>query len=84
MDTLKVTQEIMRTSTEVIVMGVVTRKGERILEFCAAMNMTVGNILFKKRANLLITYKSGPLNSGRLLFAQEKPKKVFKRYKSLT
>ena len=83
MDTLKVTQKIMRTSTEVIVMGVVTRKGERILEFCAAMNMTVGNILFKKRANLLITYKSGPLNSGRL-FAQEKPKKVFKRYKSLT
>ena len=52
MDTLKVTQKIMRTSTEVIVMGVVTRKGERILEFCAAMNMTVGNILFKKRGLL--------------------------------
>ena len=54
MDTLGVTQKNVRTSIEVTVMEVGTRKGGRILEFCAAMNMTVGNILFKKRASQLI------------------------------
>ena len=42
-----------------------------ILEFCAAMNMTVGNTVFKKRANYLF---------GR---PKVKPKKVFERYYSL-
>ena len=35
-------------------------EGERILEFCAAMNLTVGNTLFKKRASYLFTYEFGP------------------------
>ena len=65
MDTLGVTQKNMRTSIEVTVMEVGTRKGGRILEFCAAMNITVGNILFKKRASLLIIYESGPLRKLR-------------------
>ena len=65
MDTLGVTQKNVRTSTEVTVMEVGTRKGGRILEFCAAMNITVGNILFKKRASLLIIYESGPLRKLR-------------------
>ena len=65
MDTLGVTQKNVRTSIEVTVMEVGTRKGGRILEFCAAMNMTVGNILFKKRASLLIIYESGPLRKLR-------------------
>ena len=37
MDTLGVTQKNVRTSIEVTVMEVGTRKGGRILEFCAAM-----------------------------------------------
>ena len=65
MDTLGVTQKNMRTNIEVTVMEVGTRKGGRILEFCAAMNMTVGNILFKRRASLLIIYESGPLRKLR-------------------
>ena len=65
MDTLGVTQKNVRTSIEVTVMEVGTRKGGRILEFCAAMNITVGNILFKKRASLLIIYESGPLRKLR-------------------
>ena len=65
MDTLGVTQKNMRTNIEVTVMEVGTRKGGRILEFCAAMNITVGNILFKKRASLLIIYESGPLRKLR-------------------
>ena len=65
MDTLGVTQKNVRTSIEVTVMEVGTRKGGRILEFCAAMNMTVGNILFKKRASQLIIYESGPLRKLR-------------------
>ena len=42
------------------VYGVQNRKGGKILEFCAAMNMTVGTTLFKKRENHLVTYESGP------------------------
>lgn len=45
--------------------GVRGKEGERIFEFCAAMNITVGNILFKKRASLLIIYESGPLRKLR-------------------
>ena len=54
-----------------------TKEGESIHEFCAAMNMTVGNTfrnIFTKSLK----------NSGGLLFGKEKQKKVFKRYKSLT
>ena len=53
--------------------GVRNKKNERIREFCAAMNMTVGNTLFKKRAN----------QSLMRLFHQ-KPKELSERYKSLT
>ena len=36
--------------------GVRNKEGEGILEFCAAMNITVGNTLFKKSASHLVTY----------------------------
>ena len=65
MDTLEVIQKTTKTSMEVMVMELGTWKEERILEFCAATNMTVGNILFKKRASLLITYESGLLRKLR-------------------
>ena len=45
--------------------------------FCAAINMTVGSTF----RNILTESLK---NSGGLLFGKEKPKKVFKRYKSLT
>ena len=53
MVTLKVTQKTMTTSMEI------SKKGERILEFCATMNMVLGNTLFKKRVSHLVTYESG-------------------------
>ena len=37
------------------------KEEQRILEFCAAMNMGVGNGLFlKKRVNHLVTFEFGP------------------------
>ena len=35
------------------------KEGERILEFCAAMDMIVANTFFKKRDSHLVTYESG-------------------------
>ena len=41
--------------------GVRNKDGERILEFCTAMNKTtVGNTLISRKANNLATYESGP------------------------
>ena len=40
--------------------GIRNKEGERILEFCASMKMTVRNALFKKRTSYLVTYESGP------------------------
>ena len=37
--------------------GVRSKERERILEFCAVINMTVGNTLFKKRASHLVIYE---------------------------
>lgn len=34
-----------------------------ILEFCAAMNMSEGNTLFKKMVSHVVTYESDPLKS---------------------
>ena len=34
-------------------------EGERILEFCSALDMVIGNTLFKKRDSHLITFSSG-------------------------
>lgn len=39
--------------------GVRNKDGETIREICAAMNMTVENTLFKKRASHLVTNESG-------------------------
>ena len=52
--------------------GVTKKEGESIHEFCAAMNMTVENKLFKKREINLVSFGSGPL------FGKEKPKKFWK------
>ena len=43
---------------EVIDYGVRNKLGERVLEFCATMNITVGNTLFKKKTSHLVTYES--------------------------
>ena len=59
MVTLELTQKSMRTSMEVMVVELRTSKVKRILEFCAVMNMTVRNTLFKKRVSHLVTYESG-------------------------
>ena len=40
--------------------GVRNSKREMILEFYAAIYMTVRNTLFKKRESHLVVYKSGP------------------------
>ena len=40
--------------------GVSIKKGARILEFCAAMNIRVGNKLFKERSSHIVTYEHGP------------------------
>ena len=56
---------------------VMTKEGESIHEFCVAMNIIVGNT-FRN------VFTESLKNSGGLLFGKEKPKKVFKRYKSLT
>ena len=39
--------------------GVSNKEGERILDFCAAFNMFVGNTYFKKKDSHLVTYESG-------------------------
>ena len=39
--------------------GVRSKEGEKILKFCVAMNMTVGNTLVKNSANHLVSYESG-------------------------
>ena len=54
--------------------GVRKRKGERILEFCANMNMTLESTLFKKRASPLITYRSGPSKTSRLVSTRDQRK----------
>ena len=43
----EVTKKTIRASMEVIDMELGTRKREKILEFCAAMNMPSTNTLFK-------------------------------------
>ena len=35
------------------------KENERIIEFCAAMNMTLGNTLFKKSASHIVSYEPG-------------------------
>ena len=54
-----------------------TKEGECIHEFCAAMNMTIGNTF----RNILTESLK---NSGGSLLGKEKPKNVFKSHKSLT
>ena len=44
-------QKTKRVNMEVIFMELKNKNRERILKFCAAMNMTVGNALFRKIAN---------------------------------
>lgn len=43
--------------------GTRNAEGERILEFCDALDMTVCNTLFKKDENKLVTYESGGMKS---------------------
>ena len=43
--------------------GVRNAEGERILEFCLALDMVVCNTLFNKRSSRLITYSSGGINT---------------------
>ena len=57
---LEITQKTIKTSMKIMAIGVRSKEVERILEFCAAMNMTVRNTLFQKWASYLIFYESGP------------------------
>ena len=57
---LDVTQKTMRTSMKVNGYGIRNKGEERILEFCAAMNMIVWNTLFGIKASHLTTYEFGP------------------------
>ena len=56
----------MRTSIEVMIMELETRKGKQFLsyEHCimilAAIKITVGNTFFNKRASHLVIFESGP------------------------
>ena len=43
--------------------GVRNKERERIIEFCAAINISVENTLSKKRASHLVTYESCQLKS---------------------
>ena len=43
--------------------GVRNKERKAILEFCATMNMAVGNTFFKNRASHLVTYEPGPLET---------------------
>ena len=45
------------------------REGERILEFCCAMDMIVANTTFHKRESHLVTYESG--DTGRLCSSEQ-------------
>ena len=50
------------------------KEGGRILEFCAAKNMTVGNSIFKKKVSDLVTQESGPSKTRvDYFFGKEKP-----------
>lgn len=62
--------------------GVGNKGGERILEFCAVMNMTVRNLLFKERLTHLATYELGS-SKVRLYFGKKKRKEVLKNIKVL-
>ena len=64
--------------------GVKNKEWERILEFCKAMNVAVGNKLFKEGKSTSILWACPIKISGRLLFGKEKPKEDFERYVSLT
>lgn len=60
--------------------GIRIKEGGRILEFCTAKNMIVGNLFLKKRVSRL--WVCFIKNSGRLLFGEENSKKVFESCKS--
>ena len=80
----KITKKTMRTSMGGYGYGFRSKKGERILEFCATMNMTVGNTLFTERASHLVTDESGLLKTQVDCLVRRSQKEVFERYTSLT
>ena len=64
--------------------GVRNNEEERILEFCAAMNMKIGNTIFQKRSSHLITYESGPSKTEvDYYFVWRNKRKFFKDIKIL-
>ena len=64
--------------------GVRNNEEERILEFCAAMNMKIGNTIYKKRSSHLITYESGPSKTEvDYYFVWRNKRKFFKDIKIL-
>ena len=76
-------QNTMRTSIS-YGYGVRNNEEERILEFCAAMNMKIGNTIFKKRSSHLITYESGPSKTEvDYYFVWRNKRKFFKDIKIL-
>ena len=58
---------------------------EKILEFCAATNTTVGNMLFRKRAICLVTYEFGPSKTQvDYRFVRRNQRKIFKDTKVIS
>lgn len=57
---LRVVQKIMKRNLKVMVIGIGNKKRERIPEFCRAINLTDGNMLFKNSASQSIIYEFDP------------------------
>ena len=75
-------QNTMRTSIS-YGYGVRNNEEERILEFCATMNMKIGNTL-KRSSHSNHLWVWSIKNWSRLLLCMEEQKEVFERYKNRT
>ena len=60
----------------------VIRKGKWFWSFFAAMSVTMRNALSKEKESHLDVRRWSIKNAGKLLFGQERSKKVCERYKS--
>lgn len=53
------------------------KRKERILEFCAAMNLTIGKKLFKKRAIHVATYGFNPSKTHKIISWEGEAEGIF-------
>ena len=57
--------------------GVRNKRKERILEFCAAMNLTIGKTLSKKRASHVATYGFDPSKTYKIIVWEGETEGIF-------